>query len=57
LEPFSIYRNIVRKYAKETGVSAETIGVCVHSTRATAATNTLSSEADIAKSAGMAGAR
>jgi site-specific recombinase XerD len=31
------------------GVSAEAIGVCVHSMRATAATNALSNEADIAK--------
>jgi integrase/recombinase XerD len=30
-------------------ISAEAIGVCVHSTRATAATNPLSHEADIAK--------
>jgi integrase/recombinase XerD len=39
------YRNIVIKYAKATGISAEAIGVCVHSMRATAA---LSDEADIA---------
>jgi hypothetical protein len=31
------------------GISAEAIGVCVHSMRATAATNALSHEADIAK--------
>ena len=49
LDPGSVYRNIVMKYAKETGVSAEAIGVCVHSMRATAATNALSNEADIAK--------
>jgi integrase/recombinase XerD len=40
---------IVLKYAKSTGVSAEAIGVCVHSMRATAPTNALSNEADIAK--------
>jgi integrase len=34
---------------EETGVSTEAIGVCVHSMRATAATNALSNEADIAK--------
>jgi integrase len=33
----------------ETGVSAEVNGLCVHSLRATAATNALSHEADIAK--------
>jgi integrase/recombinase XerD len=49
LDPGSIYRNIVMKYAKATGISGEAIGVCVHSMRATAATNALSNEADIAK--------
>jgi integrase/recombinase XerD len=49
LDPGSIYRNIVIKYAQATGISAEAIGVCVHSMRATAATNALSHEADIAK--------
>jgi hypothetical protein len=48
-DPGSIYRNIVMKYAKATGISAEAISVCVHSMRATAATNALSNEADIAK--------
>jgi hypothetical protein len=43
------YQNIVMKYAKATGISGEAIGVCVHSMRATAATNVLSNEADIAK--------
>jgi len=49
LDPGSIYRNIVMKYAKATGISGEAIGVCVQSMRATAATNALSNEADIAK--------
>jgi integrase/recombinase XerD len=49
LEPGSIYRNIVMKYAKLTGIAAEAVGICVHSMRATAATNALSNEADIAK--------
>jgi integrase/recombinase XerD len=49
LDPGSIYRNTVMKYAKATGISTEAIGVCVHSMRATAATNALSNEADIAK--------
>jgi integrase/recombinase XerD len=38
LDPASIYRNIVRKYGLETGVSAEVNGLCVHSLRATADT-------------------
>ena len=49
LDPGSIYHNIVMKYAKATGISAEAVGVCVRSMRATAATNALSNEADIAK--------
>src|SRR5277367_5250863 len=49
LDPASVYRNIVVKYGLETGISAEVNGLCVHSLRATAATNALSHEADIAK--------
>jgi len=49
LDPGSIYRNILRKYGRETGINAEVNGLCVHSLRATAATNALSIEADIAK--------
>ena len=49
LDPGSIYRNIVMKYARLTGIAVEAVGVCVHSMRATAATNALSNEADIAK--------
>ncbi len=49
LDPGSIYRNIVSKYGRETGMDAEVNGLCVHSMRATAATNSLSNEADIAK--------
>ena len=49
LDPGSVYRNIVVKYGRATGVSAEVNGLCVHSLRATAATNALSHEADIAK--------
>lgn len=45
----SIYRNIVRKYGQATGLNVEVNGLCVHSMRATAATNALSHEADIAK--------
>ena len=49
LDPASVYRNIVRQYGLETGISSEVNGLCVHSLRATAATNALSHEADIAK--------
>lgn len=49
LDPNSVYRNIVRHYGLATGINAEVNGLCVHSLRATAATNALSHEADIAK--------
>lgn len=49
LDPASVYRNIVRKYGLATGISAEVNGLCVHSLRATAATNALSHDSDIAK--------
>ncbi len=49
LNPNSIYRNIVMKYGAETGLNLEVNGLCVHAMRATAATNALSHDADIAK--------
>jgi integrase/recombinase XerD len=49
LDPSSIYKNVVRKYGLETGISGLVDGLCVHSLRATAATNALSNDADIAK--------
>ena len=49
LDPGSVYRNVVRKYGVETGISPEVNGLCVHSLRATAATNTLSHDSGIAK--------
>jgi integrase/recombinase XerD len=49
LDPGSIYRNIVTKYGRDTGINIEVNGLCVHSLRAMAATNALSNEADIAK--------
>jgi integrase/recombinase XerD len=48
LDPRSIY-TIVTTYGLKTGIGAEVVGLCVHSMRATAATNALSNEADIAK--------
>jgi integrase/recombinase XerD len=41
--------DIVRHYAREAGLMDAVPGLCVHSLRATAATNALSHEADIAK--------
>ena len=49
LNPNSVYRNILRKYGTAVGVSAEVNGLCVHSLRATAATNALSHDADTSK--------
>jgi site-specific recombinase XerD len=49
LDPASVYRNVVRHYAEVAGISGEVSGLCVHSLRATAATNALSHHADIAK--------
>ena len=48
LDPGSIYKNVVTKYGRETGINIEVNGLCVHSMLATAATNALSNEADIA---------
>lgn len=49
LDPNSVYRNIVQKYGLEAGICTEATKLRVHSLRATAATNALSHEADIAK--------
>lgn len=49
LNPASVYRHVVEKYARQTGLSAEVHGLCVHSMRATAATNALSHDSDIAR--------
>jgi len=49
LHPTSVYQDIVRRYAREVGLVEVVPGLCVHSLRATAATNALSNNADIAK--------
>jgi site-specific recombinase XerD len=49
LHPTSVYQDIVRRYARQTGLLAVVPGLCVHALRATAATNALAHEADIAK--------
>jgi integrase/recombinase XerD len=49
LDPGSVYTNIAQKYGLETGLCTESTKLRVHSLRATAATNALSHEADIAK--------
>lgn len=47
LSPTAIYTNIIKHYAKQAGIDFE--GLCTHSLRATAATNALENNADIAK--------
>jgi site-specific recombinase XerD len=49
LDTSAVYSNIVRKYGLETGISAEVSGLSPHAMRATAATNALDHNADIAK--------
>ena len=40
---------MVRRYGKQVGINTDVHGFCVHSLRATAATNALEHNADIAK--------
>ena len=47
LSPSAIYHRVVRLYAGRAGLNVP--GFCIHSLRATAATNALDHEADIAK--------
>ena len=45
----SVYQDIVKRYTGDLGLTHVIPGLCVHSLRATAATNALQHEADIAK--------
>ncbi len=45
----AIYSEVVRYYARKIGLDKDVLGICVHSLRATAATNALEHGADIAK--------
>jgi integrase/recombinase XerD len=49
LNPQSLYESIVLHYARKVGITKDTHGFCVHSLRATAATNSLQNGADIAE--------
>jgi site-specific recombinase XerD len=49
LNPASVYQEIVRYYGKKVGITTDVHGFCVHALRATAATNALAHNADIAK--------
>ena len=49
LGPNSVYRNVVQHYGRQVGITVDVHGFCVHSLRATAATNAMEHQADIAK--------
>jgi integrase/recombinase XerD len=49
LSPGAVYQEIVKHYGKQVGITVDVHGFCVHSLRATAATNALVHNADIAK--------
>nr|WP_281358207.1 site-specific integrase [Allochromatium humboldtianum] len=49
MNPTSIYKEVVRYYGERIGITTAVHGFCVHSLRATAATNALEHNADIAK--------
>ena len=49
LHPASVYHNLVKRYAHVLGLTDVIPGLCVHSLQATAATNALAHEADIAR--------
>ena len=55
MHPVSVSQDVVRHYAREVGLMDAIPGICVHSMRATAATNALSNHADIAKVQGGLG--
>jgi integrase/recombinase XerD len=49
LNPTSLYQDVVRRYGEQVGINAAVRGFCVHSLRATAATNALLHGADLAQ--------
>src|SRR5437899_2568706 len=49
LHPGSVYQDIVKRYGTEVGITADVREFCVHSLRATAATNALAHGAEIDK--------
>ncbi len=49
LDPWSVYERVVRHYGRKIGIMDGVVGFCAHSLRATAATNALEHDADIAK--------
>ena len=48
LHPDAVYQNIVKHYGAMVGIKTDVHGFCVHALRATAATNALAHNADIA---------
>jgi site-specific recombinase XerD len=49
LDPGAVYRNIVRKYGRKTGINAEVVGFCVDVFRDSSGTSAHSQDAEIAK--------
>jgi integrase len=49
LSPGAVYQEVVKHYGQQVGITVDVHGFCVHSLRATAATNALVHNADIAK--------
>ena len=48
LHPDSVYQGIVKRYGAQVGITIDVHGFCVHALRATAATNALAHNVDIA---------
>jgi integrase/recombinase XerD len=49
LSPTAVYQEVVKRYGRAVGITVDVHGFCVHSLRATAATNALAHHADLAK--------
>jgi integrase/recombinase XerD len=49
LSPTAVYQDVVKRYGQALGITVDVHGFCVHSLRATAATNALAHHADLAQ--------
>jgi integrase/recombinase XerD len=49
LSPGAVYQEVVKRYGTQVGITVDVHGFCMHSLRATAATNALVHNADLAK--------
>ncbi len=55
LHPSSVYRDIIRRYAEQAGLTQKVQRMCTHVARTTAITNTLANGADLAEAQQWAG--